>query len=152
MRMPRSILPVCCLALLAAGCGETNRPTTPDEAEQATLTQVGELCRNYQAMKQKPPQKLADFQLVRSIGGNGFEALNSGRIVLLYNAKLPDLDEDPGHSESSEVLAYMKDVPQSGGYVLVLNRTVKKMTAEEFKAAPRPAGAKEGSAEPAKTK
>jgi hypothetical protein len=148
--MPKSTLTVCCLALLAAGCGGSNHPVTPDEANQANLAQVGELCRHYQFMKQKPPQKLADLGLVRSMGGNGYEALSSGNIVLLYNAKLPDLDEDPGHTESSEVLAYLKQVPESGGYVLLLNRTIKKMTAEEFKSALRPAGAKEGTPEPAK--
>src|SRR4051794_3826012 len=98
--MPRSLLTVCCLAFLEAGCSGSNRPGTSDEADQGNLAQVGELCRNYQFMKQKPPQKLTDLGLVRSQGGNGYEALESGKIVLLYNAKLPDLDEDSGHSES----------------------------------------------------
>lgn len=150
MRM--SSLMVLGLALLAAGCGSSNRPTTPEEADQATLAQVGELCRHYQFAKQKPPQKLADLQLLRTQGTHGFEALSSGKIALLYNAKLPDLDEDPGHSESNEILAYQKEVPEGGGYVLLLNRTVKKMTADEFKSAPRPAGAKEGTPEPPKKK
>ena len=82
----------------------------------------------------------------------GYEALRNGNIVLRYNAKLPDTDEDPGHAESNEVLAYEKEVPESGGYVLLLNRVVKKMTADEFKAAPMPAGSKEGSPEPAAKK
>src|SRR5262249_24580183 len=105
-----------------------------------------------QMSKNKPPGKFADFASVRAVAGNGYEAVRSGDIVLYYGATLPDLKEDPGHSESSEVLAYMKDVPQNGGYVLLLNRNVKKMKAEEFKAAPRPAGATEGTAEPAKKK
>ena len=150
MRM--SSLMVLGLVLLAAGCGSSNRPTTPEEADQAALAQVGELCRHYQFTKQKPPQKLADLQLLRTQGAHGFEALSSGKIVLLYNAKLPDLDEDTGHSESNEILAYQKEVPEGSGYVLLLNRTVKKMTADEFKSAPRPAGAKEGIPEPPKKK
>jgi hypothetical protein len=148
--MPKAMRTVCCLALLAAGCGGSNQATTPDQADQIRLTQVGELCRQYQFMKKKPPQKLADLGLVQSMGANGYEALRSGDIVLLYSATLPDLKEDPGHVESSEILAYQKQVPESGGYVLLLNRTIKKMTAEEFKSAPRPAGAKEGTPEPAK--
>jgi hypothetical protein len=116
------------------------------------LRDVGELCRHYQASRKKPPQKITDIGTVRSMGANGYDALASGEIVLLCNATLPDLDEDPGHSESSEILAYMKDVPQNGGHVLLLNGTIKKMTADEFKSAPRPAGAKEGTTEPAKKK
>jgi hypothetical protein len=150
--MSRSIFAVCSLALMAAGCGGSNGPITPDDADQILLTQVGELCRHYQFKTKKPPQKVSDLQAVRSLGGPGYEALQSGKIVLLCNATLPDLDEDPGHSESGEVLAYMKDVPQNGGHVLLLNRTIKKMTADEFKAAPRPAGATERSFEPAKKK
>jgi hypothetical protein len=151
--MPRSIIAAACgLALLAAGCGSSNRPLTSDDADQILLRDVGELCRHYQASRKKPPQKITDIGTVRSMGANGYDALASGKIVLLCNAKLPDLDEDSGHSESNEILAYMKDVPQNGGHVLLLNRTIKKMTAEEFKAAPRPPGATEGSVEPVKKK
>jgi hypothetical protein len=147
--MPKLLLCACCLALLVAGCGGPNAPRTVDRVGQDNLTEVGELYRHYQFTKKKSPQKLSDLSTLRSMGGNGFEAIRNGNIMLLYNATLPDTDEDPGHAESNEVLAYEKDVPQNGGYVLLLNRVVKKMTADEFKAAPRPAGAKEGSPEPA---
>ncbi|WP_168221819.1 hypothetical protein [Aquisphaera giovannonii] len=46
-----------------------------------------------------------------------------------------------------EVLAYGKDVPTAGGPVLLLNRSIRTMTREEFKAAPRPAGAREAGPE-----
>ena len=36
-----------------------------------------------------------------------------------------------------EVVAYEKDVPASGGYVLLTSGQVKKMTADEFQAAPK---------------
>ena len=36
---------------------------------------------------------------------------------------------------SHEVLAYEKKVPDSGGLVLMLDRTIKEMSREEFKAA-----------------
>ena len=147
--MAKSLLCVCFLALLVAGCGGPSGPRNVDQVGQDNLTEVGELYRHYQFTKQKPPQKLGDLNTLRSMGGNGFEALSSGKIVLRYNATLPDTDEDPGHAESNEVLAYEKEVPANGGYVLLLNRTVKKMSADEFKAAPVPAGSKEGSPEPA---
>jgi hypothetical protein len=146
--MPKLLLCACCLALLAAGCGGSNAPRTVDQVGQDNLTEVGELYRHYQFTKKKSPQKLTDLNTLRSMGGNGYEALRTGSIVLLYNATLPDTDEGPSHAESNEVLAYQKEVPENGGYVLMLNRVVKKMTADEFKAAPRPAGAKDGSLEP----
>jgi hypothetical protein len=147
--MRKTFLSAICLALLTAGCDGPNQPRTAERVGQDNLIQVGELCRHYQFTKQKPPQQLGDLGLVRSMGGVGYEALRTGSIVLRYNATLPDMDEDPGHAESNEVLAYEKQVPESGGYVLMLNRTIKKMTAVEFKASALPAGAKEGSPEPA---
>ncbi len=133
--MPRSILAACCLALLASGCGPSNGSVTKESSDEATLTQVGELCRLYQSAKNKPPAKLTDFGAEKSIAPHGFEALKSGKVVLL-GATLPDLGEDPGQGGGDdEVLAYYADVPESGGKVLMLNRTIKTMTADEFKAA-----------------
>ncbi|HEV3167238.1 MAG TPA: hypothetical protein VGZ22_24730 [Isosphaeraceae bacterium] len=129
------ILTVCCLALFVTGCGVSNRPPTKEEEDDGVIAQVGELYRNYQLTKNKPPDKLADLTAVRSMAGNGFEAVSSGKVVLRYGATLPDTKEEPGRSSSEEVLAYQKQVPESGGKVLLLNRTVKAMTADEFKAA-----------------
>src|SRR4051812_21781843 len=41
--MPKTILKVCCLALLVAGCGPSNQPRTTDQVDQDNLAQVGEL-------------------------------------------------------------------------------------------------------------
>jgi hypothetical protein len=133
--MRRSILMACGLALLAAGCGGPNRPMTPEEGQESVLTQVGEMYRAYQMSKKTPPTKLADFASVRAVAGNGYEAVRAGDVVLRFGATLPDTKEEPGQSASDEVLAYQKQVPESGGQVLLLNRTVKTMTADQFKAA-----------------
>jgi hypothetical protein len=150
--MPKSILTVWCLAILASGCGGSNEPRTPDQVDQDNLSQVGELYRHYQFTKKKPPQKFADLNTVRTLGGNGYEAIRTGNIVLLYGATLPDTAEEPGETGSDQVLAHQKDVPSNGGYVLMLNRTVKKMTAEEFQTAPKPAGATAGNRAPSQKK
>ncbi len=133
--MRKYILPVCCLAILTAGCGASNKPLTPDEREDDTLVQVGDLCRYYQLAKKKAPEKLGDLASVMSLAGNGYEALTSGKVVLRYGAMLTDTRDEPGEGDSDEILAYKKDVPENGGKVLMLNRSVKTVTAEEFKAA-----------------
>jgi hypothetical protein len=133
--MPKSMIAFFCLALLTAGCGGSNKPLTPDQEDDSTLLQVGEMYRSYLISKNKPPEKFADLGSVRAVSGNGYEAVRKGDIVLRYGATLPDNKEEPGGSPSDEVLAYQKQVPGSGGKVLMLNRTVKAMTADEFKAA-----------------
>jgi hypothetical protein len=150
--MAKSIVAVCCLTLLATGCGSpSNGPLTKEQSDEATLTQVGELCRMYQFARKKPPAKLTDLASVSTMAANGYEALKTAKVVLLYEASLPDVKEEPGPGPDDEVLAYVADVPQSGGKVLMLNRTVKTMTADEFKAAkkagkevPLPAPGKKG--------
>ena len=137
--MPKTILAVCCLALLAAGCstGATNSPPTATETADTLLRDVGELYRNYQNNKKKPPGSLTDLVSVRTVGPNGYEAARTGKLVVRYGATLPDLAEDPGQSSSDQVLAYESSVPESGGQVLMLNRTIKSMSADEFKSAPK---------------
>lgn len=150
--MTRSLLAALCAASLAAGCGGSSRPLTPTEGQEVTLAQVGELYRNYQMTKKAPPQKPEDFVPLRQVAGAGLDAVLSKAVIVRYGATLPDDKEEPGQSPSDEVLAYYADVPQSGGKVLLLNRTVKTMTADEFKAAklagkegPAPRAAKKAS-------
>jgi hypothetical protein len=150
--MTKSIVAVCCLTLLATGCGgPANGPLSKEQGDEVTLAQVGELCRMYQFAKKKPPAKLTDLASVSTMAANGYEALKTGRIVLLYEATLPDVKEEPGEGHDDEVLAYVADVPQSGGKVLMLNRTIKTMSVDDFKAAkkagkevPLPAPGKKG--------
>jgi hypothetical protein len=135
--MPKSPLVALGLALLAGGCGPSSRPLTQEQGQEAILTQVGELCRLHQLTKGKPPDKAADLASVRSMAASGYAALRSGEVVLRYGAALPSTAEEPGQGPDDQVLAYFAEVPHGGGKVLMLNRTVRTMTAEEFKAAPK---------------
>jgi hypothetical protein len=58
--------------------------------------------------------------------------VKSGDVVVLWGTTLQG-EGDVGKDEI--VVAYEKDVPTSGGFVLLSAGTVKKMTADEFKAA-----------------
>ena len=124
------------------GCGGTGLPTNPIEASDVTsLNEVGEAYRIYSITKKHPPRKIAELATVEAAGGNGVASVKAGTILVEWGATLPSTGEEVGNGSSAEVLAYGKAVPEQGGHVLMLDRSVKKMTAEEFKAAPRPAGA-----------
>jgi hypothetical protein len=122
---------------LAVGCGSQNRPVTQEDMQVTALNDVGELYRGYQVLHRKPPRQTADFQPMEMANPTGLRALKTGEIVVFYNAELPDLGEAPGKGPADTVLAYEKPVPEQGGKVLMLNRTIKTMTADEFKAAPK---------------
>lgn len=121
----------------AGGCGSSTVTVTGADMEASTLNELAETYRMYQASRKKPPGGVADLAKLESQGGNGLEAAKSGEIVVQWGATLPDLSEEPGKVSSDKVLAYGKDVPNSGGSVLMLDRTIKKMTADEFKNAPK---------------
>lgn len=127
---------VCILGFTIAGCGGPAGPkASSQENEQALLAEVGQLYQLYTAAQNKPPEKTADFTSSQAAFPQGYEAIRSGQIIVHYGAKMTDLEEGPPKGESNEILAYEKQVPESGGQVLMLNRKVKTMTSEEFKAA-----------------
>lgn len=129
------------VAGLGVGCSSEPKPeNNADAVGEATLNEFAEAYRMFQIAKDAPPRKVADMAALEGAGGNGVAAVRDGQIVVQWGAALPDIREEPGQSEAPEVLAYWKTVPEEGGYVLLLDRTVKKMTAEEFSAAPKAPG------------
>ena len=119
------------------GCGSTGTPpsTAPDADRKVAINDVGELLRTYQVSTKKAPTKEKDLERFEMGAPSGFAAVKKKEIVVNWGATLPDLNEEPGKVQSDEVLAYEKQTPNSGGLVLTLDRRVKSMTAQEFKAA-----------------
>jgi hypothetical protein len=125
-----------CLGLAAAGCGgPVNPPVTKDDMTAVALNDVAELYRMYTIEKKRPPTKPSDFNPLEMMSPTGVRAINDGEVVVRYGATLPDTGEAPGKGPGDVVLAYEKQVPESGGQVLMLNRTIRAMSPEEFKAA-----------------
>lgn len=124
------------IALLMAGCGDpSSQPLTKLGEESIALSDVGELYRVYTAQKKKPPTRLADFAPMEPMCPMGVRAVESGNVIVRLGAVMTDTEEGPPKGTSDEVLAYLKEVPDSGGQVLMLNREIRTMTPEEFKAA-----------------
>ena len=127
---------LCALALLSSGCGSSsNEPLSQEGTKEVVLNDVGELYRLYTAQNQKPPTKIADLVPLEATNPMGLMALQTGDVIVRFGAKLPTTLEGPSPSGGDEVLAYEKEVPASGGRVLMLDRTIHSMTADEFKAA-----------------
>lgn len=141
----------CCL--LFAACGPTEQETiTTTTTEGLQLREVGDIYRVHCLEKNAPPRKLADLVYYEQGFPMALIGVRSGDIAVYWGGELSGADQDePGAVPSDKVLAYESRVPQEGGYVLLADRTIKKMTAEEFQAAPKAAEVA-GGAEPAKKK
>ncbi|MDX2038800.1 MAG: hypothetical protein SFX72_19290 [Isosphaeraceae bacterium] len=133
-----SMLVCASFALLSVvGCGGSSGLKSEEETstEHLALRDVAEAYRVYTINNGKAPAKIADLANLEAVGANGINEAREGRLVVRMQAKLPDTSEEAGKVPSPEVLAYESKVPQEGGYVLLLDRTIKKMTPEEFKSA-----------------
>jgi len=148
--MARGIPFALLFAILAtAGCNTGDGPLAPADAEanhrSSILGEVGEMLVLAKGDRAKPPSKLADLSRYEMGFPSGYERLKTRDIVLIWEAAI-----EAGASE--KVLAYEKTAPESGGYVLMQDgTTVKKLTAEEFQAAPKAAGKLEDPAKEKKT-
>ncbi|MDR3635900.1 MAG: hypothetical protein P4L84_19005 [Isosphaeraceae bacterium] len=119
-----------------SGCGSSGggAATGGDKVERAqsiALSQVGDLLRVRAEEGSKPPTKAADLAKYEKAFPVGYPKVKSGEIVLFLDTPLDE-------AASDKVLAYEKQVPESGGLVLMQDgKTTQKMTADEFKAAPK---------------
>lgn len=126
-------------SLAAPGCGGGSPATTgsgtPEKYGTGALEEVGELYRSAGARNKKPPASMKDLERSRDTFLLGYNAIQDGEVIVYWGVSVTSGDE-----ATDEILAYKSDVPTKGGPVLLKNGTIKTMTADEFKAAPKPAG------------
>lgn len=120
-------------ALACSGSDPKSGTTAPNEND--ALAEVGGMIRNYSAEFGRGPAKQADLAKYQTEGPHGWKALTDGRVVVVWGATVAG--EGNSGSGGTGVVAFLKEVPESGGRVLLENGTSKEMTADEFKAAPK---------------
>jgi hypothetical protein len=91
--------------------------------------------REHAGRNQRGPKTLEELELKGQNYLNAVGMLKTRELVVQWGAPL-----SPEGETSGAVLAYLKTVPEQGGSVLLQDgNTIKKMTADEFKAAPQAA-------------
>lgn len=125
---PRLLLAI---GLALPGCGAPKAGGGGSD-HRAALEEVAEVYQHFRDSKKRAPTRLADLRPLSPIAPSGLPALENGDCIAVWGAGLSDA---PGAGQA--VLVYDKNVPQQGGYVLMQNGDVKKMTAQEFQAAPK---------------
>jgi hypothetical protein len=110
-----------------AGCGGGERQRPGGEPGELALKDLAEFLKNLPADGKKPPTKMKEFEPLEPMAPVASEALRKDEIVYLWGVGYD--------SASASVAAYEKKTPSEGGYVLLQNGSVKKMTADGFKAA-----------------
>jgi hypothetical protein len=121
-------------ACLLAGCSSGGGGGGPTEEGYTLLQEVNDLLRAAGATTGRPPGKLAELNPHQSTYPRAYAAIKSGAVVVLWGTPFKG-EGEVGKNEV--VVAYEKDAPTGGGYVLLSAGTVKKMSASEFQSAPK---------------
>jgi hypothetical protein len=119
------------LLTLAPGCANRNAASPEDGSPQVVrLQEIFRMAQMRKKGNQPPATRIEDFKQAELAYPQGFQALRSGACVFVWGAYT-----NPSADRATTVLAYEKEVPSQGGYVVMLDGKVKTMTAEEFNAA-----------------
>lgn len=130
--LPRSVSLLLLLLIgLLPACG-SNPANDPDATGRQELEDIGQAYRQYLHEKKRAPSGPRDLRSYEPGFATLSQALQSGQYVVVWKAN-PALTPDA----KGTVLAYHKSVPEQGGLVLMLDGQVHRLSAEEFKAAPR---------------
>jgi len=123
------------LGLLLAGCGGPPE-TKPIESDEVGLREFAAIYRDFTRKNRRSPKSLKEVQVKGQGYPNAMQMMKSGELVVLWGSPLAADGQG-----ADVVLAYLKTAPEQGGNVLMLDgKTIKKVTAEEFKAAPKADG------------
>ncbi len=111
------------------GCGA--KPQGGSQLEMSNRQKIGELMELLSAAQlnlKRGPASVKELEKFGRAGPFAQEAVARGDFVVFWNVNL---------GEGEAVVAYEKDAPTNGGWVLLQNRTLKQLTAAEFQAAPK---------------
>jgi hypothetical protein len=131
-RSTRYALLYASLGLILTGCGGQPEIKAVSSDERG-LTELARLYRNFTAKKKRGPKTLKELDVKGQQYPIAVQMINSGNLVVHWGAPLSAQGET-----ADAVLAYVKTVPEQGGYVLMQDgSTIKKMTAGEFETTPK---------------
>jgi hypothetical protein len=123
------------LALMVAGCG-SEPDNTPIPADEQGLKEFAAVYRDFSRKNKRGPKNFKELERKGQGYPNAMQMLKSGELVVQWGAPL-----SPDGATSDAILAHFKSVPEQGGSVLMQDgNTIKRMTADEFKAAPKAVG------------
>jgi hypothetical protein len=130
---------------LAPGCGgDPNPPNSPQVYNNTVLFEVGDMINTHTIQHKKPPQGVKDLAAFADSLPTGVGAARRGDVVVLWG--VAPVEPGAAGPEGEEILAYLKETPDSGGGVLTRSLQIKSLTADEFKAAPKAPGKVEDTA------
>jgi len=121
---------------LAAGCGGSAAVAEADKSMEAQgLRNLGAMYRVASDSLSRPPKTIAELRKAEAQVPGGFSDIGETNVAIYLGVAMLPASGGPADGTSETVLAYDRMAPHQGGYVLLIDGAVKKLTAAEFKAA-----------------
>ena len=115
---------------IGCGGGSNDATSSGQPSGKDALSDFASLLKELKVAGKRAPLRVADLGDADATNPAGTGALTRGEITYFWGN---------GIGEGQAVIAYGKEVPTAGGFVLLQDGTVKTMTAAEFAAAPKAA-------------
>jgi hypothetical protein len=114
--------------LFLPGCGKQNAEAPEVANRKHELTELYDMYSLYVKTNQEPPHRVADLatDANRTIYTAGSRILENGEYLFAWGVDISSKD-------SNTVLAYPKDGREEGGFALMADGSVHKMTADELR-------------------
>ena len=108
----------------------------PAGLRQDQLKQLGLAYHSHVGAMKRPPANAKELAPFFEKDAKLMETLTKGEYIILWKSSFENMTA----GTSNTILGYEKETPTAGGLVLMADASVRNMTAEEFKKAPKGAG------------
>ncbi len=117
------------LPLLIFGCNSAANDDPAPATHKGELKQFHELYAEYIKKNQTPPKQVSDLDRMEydMVYPSLIGAIKSGRYVMVWGVDL--------NANGGAVVAYEKDAPTQGGWVVTADGTPRQMSADQLQSA-----------------
>jgi hypothetical protein len=111
------------------GCGGSGSSGPNADQGKLAMEEFAAMLKQLPHDKRQPPAKLSEFEAVEPMAPTAAQLLKQNALVYQWGSGLK--------AGSLAIVLHEKKTETDGGWVLLQDGTIKKMTADEFKAAPK---------------
>jgi hypothetical protein len=125
------------MVVLGSGCGGSSpeRAAAETSSEAQGLRQLGVMYKLVTEQLKRPPKDVGELRLAEAQVPGGFSGIGESNVAIYFGVALPGAEGGSAPDAAATILAYDRLAPSQGGYVLFLDGSVSKLSAEEFKTA-----------------
>jgi len=120
----------------AGGCSSRAKSEAGERTPADELRELAGVLTLYSGQNGRGPAKPADLEPYEVGAPLAYRSVLAGDIIVVWGATMPG-EGDVKTSGTTAIIAYQKQGPTEGGYVLLHNGTIKQLSATEFAAAPK---------------